>query len=152
MAFDVADVRALPYPDQSFSLVVSRFAFHHFERPGDVLAEMKRVCKRGGRVVVCDLLASDNPDKADAFHAVEMMRDPSHARALRLDELAALFVTAGLASSNGEARRHVQGGAVRVNDEPVSDDRRIVTEADLTADGVIKLSLGKKKHVLVRPA
>ena len=63
-----------------------------------------------------------------------------------------LFVSAGLASSNGEARRHVQGGAVRINDQAVSDDRRVVTDADLTADGVIKLSLGKKKHVLVRPA
>jgi tyrosyl-tRNA synthetase len=61
-----------------------------------------------------------------------------------------LFVTAGLASSNGEARRHVQGGAVRINDQPVSDDRRVVTEADLV-DGAVKLSLGKKKHVLVRP-
>jgi len=46
----------------------------------------------------------------------------------------------------------VQGGAVRVNDQPVLDDRRVVTEADVTADGAIKLSLGKKKHVLVRPA
>lgn len=95
-AFDVGDVRALPYPDASFSLVVSRFAFHHFEQPGDVLAEMKRVCRPGGRVVVCDLLGSDDPDKADAFHAMEMMRDPSHARALRLDELAALFLAAEL--------------------------------------------------------
>jgi len=63
----------------------------------------------------------------------------------------ALFVRAGLAASNGEARRHVQGGAVRVNDQPVSDDRRVVGSADVTADGVVKLSLGKKKHVLVRP-
>ena len=64
----------------------------------------------------------------------------------------ALFVAAGLASSNGEARRHVQGGAVRINDQPVSDDRRIVGETDVSGDGVIKLSLGKKKHVLVRPS
>ena len=42
-----------------------------------------------------------------------------------------LFVTAGLASSNGEARRHVQGGAVRVNDQPVPDDRHVVTDADI---------------------
>lgn len=62
-----------------------------------------------------------------------------------------LFVSAGLASSNGEARRHVQGGAVRVNDQPVADDRRVVSDADVTAEGVIKLSLGKKRHVLVRP-
>ena len=64
--------------------------------------------------------------------------------------LLALLVNAGLAASNGEARRHVQGGAVRLNDQPVRDERRIVTGGDLTADGVIKLSLGKKKHMLVR--
>jgi tyrosyl-tRNA synthetase len=63
----------------------------------------------------------------------------------------ALFVRAGLASSNGEARRHTQGGAVRLNDQLVSDDRRVVTLADLTAEGVMKLSLGRKRHMLVRP-
>jgi tyrosyl-tRNA synthetase len=64
--------------------------------------------------------------------------------------LLSLLVQAGLAGSNGEARRHVKGGAVRVNDDPVSDDRRVVGEADLR-DGVVKLSVGRKKHVLVRP-
>jgi tyrosyl-tRNA synthetase len=62
-----------------------------------------------------------------------------------------LFVTAGLAASNGEARRHIQGGGVRLNDQPVSDDRRVVTLQDLGQEQVVKLSLGKKKHVLVRP-
>ncbi|MER9264326.1 tyrosine--tRNA ligase [Mesorhizobium sp. M0410] len=62
-----------------------------------------------------------------------------------------LFVTAGLAASNGEARRHIQGGAMRLNDQPVSDDRRMVTLQDLGPENVAKLSLGKKKHVLVRP-
>ena len=66
--------------------------------------------------------------------------------------LLALLVKAGLAASNGEARRHVQGGAVRLNDQPVQDERRSVTPADVTSDGVAKLSVGKKKHVLVRPA
>ncbi len=63
-----------------------------------------------------------------------------------------LLVTAGLASSNGEARRHIQGGAVRLNDQPVSDERRTVTLQDLSPENVIKVSLGKKKHILVRPA
>jgi tyrosyl-tRNA synthetase len=62
-----------------------------------------------------------------------------------------LFVKAGLAASNGEARRHVQGGAVRINDAAVSDEKRVIGSADVNADGVIKLSLGKKKHVLVKP-
>ena len=65
--------------------------------------------------------------------------------------LLSLFVTAGLAASNGEARRHVKGGAVRINDEQVTDERRIVGDGDLTEDGIVKLSLGKKKHMLVRP-
>ena len=73
------------------------------------------------------------------------------------DELAAgigvlaLYVRAGLAASNGEARRHVKGGAVRINDVAVDDDAHRVDEGSLTGDGVIKLSLGRKKHMLVRP-
>ena len=66
--------------------------------------------------------------------------------------LLALMVRAALAASNGEARRHVQGGAVRINDQAVTDDRRVVTPGDLTAEGVAKISVGKKKHILVRPA
>jgi tyrosyl-tRNA synthetase len=62
----------------------------------------------------------------------------------------AAFVKAGLAASNGEARRHMQGAAVRVNDVLVSDDKRLLSQADLNGDGFIKLSLGKKKHILLR--
>ncbi len=64
--------------------------------------------------------------------------------------LLSLIVRAGLAASNGEARRHVQGGAVKINDEAVSDERLAIGSAQMTGDGVIKLSLGKKKHILVR--
>lgn len=66
--------------------------------------------------------------------------------------LLALMVRAGLAASNGEARRHVQGGAVKINDRPVSDERALIGSGEVTEAGVIKLSLGKKKHILVRPA
>ncbi len=64
----------------------------------------------------------------------------------------ALLVRAGLAGSNGEARRHVQGGAVRLNDQGVSDDRMTVTTSHLSDQGILKVSFGKKKHILVRPA
>lgn len=97
VTFREGDVQRLPFPDASFSIVTSRFAFHHFETPARVLAEMKRVCRPGGRVVVCDLLASDDPVKAESFHRIEMLRDPSHARALTLAELGALFPAVGLA-------------------------------------------------------
>ncbi len=61
------------------------------------------------------------------------------------------MVRAGLASSNGEARRSVQGGGLRVNDVAVKDERASLTLALLNAEGVIKLSMGKKRHVLIRP-
>jgi tyrosyl-tRNA synthetase len=61
------------------------------------------------------------------------------------------LVTVGLAGSNGEARRHVQSGAVRVNDETVSDERTSLGTAAVLPEGVIKLSVGKKKHALLKP-
>ena len=63
----------------------------------------------------------------------------------------AAFVAGGLAASNGEARRHVKGGAVRVNDKVVNDERAVLSIDQVTEDGVIKLSMGKKRHVLLRP-
>lgn len=60
------------------------------------------------------------------------------------------FRRAGLAASNGEARRLVKGGGARVNDQVVEDERRELGAGDLTGDGVIKLSLGRKKHVLLK--
>ena len=58
---------------------------------------------------------------------------------------------AGFVTSTGEARRHIKGGGIKVNDAPVSDARQVLTLSDLTDDGVIKLSLGKKRHALIRP-
>ncbi|MGL4636535.1 MAG: tyrosine--tRNA ligase [Beijerinckiaceae bacterium] len=60
------------------------------------------------------------------------------------------FVTAGLVPSTGEARRQIQGGGLRVNDQVVSDPKAVLTVADAVNDGAIKLSMGKKKHVLLR--
>ena len=91
ITWQVGDVLPLPYPDASFSLVTSRFAFHHFLDPQAVLAEMKRVCTPGGKVAVIDVVASPDPEKAAAYNRMEKLRDPSHARGLTLTELEALF-------------------------------------------------------------
>lgn len=61
-----------------------------------------------------------------------------------------LFVRAGLVASNGEARRQIRGGGLRLNDVAVTDERATVSGTDLTDAGAIKLSLGRKKHVLVK--
>jgi tyrosyl-tRNA synthetase len=74
---------------------------------------------------------------------------PEAQLALGLGVLTA-FVTAGLAKSNGEARRQIAGGGLRVNDRVVPDETAKLTPADV-CDGVIKLSLGRKRHVLLKP-
>ncbi len=61
------------------------------------------------------------------------------------------FVTAGLCASNGDVRRNIKGGAVKINDKGEQDANRQLTPVDVTEDGIIKLSLGKKKHVLLKP-
>ena len=65
--------------------------------------------------------------------------------------LAALTTRIGLTASNGEARRLAQGGGLRVNDVAINEGNQLVTKADLNTDGVIKISQGKKKIVLVKP-
>jgi tyrosyl-tRNA synthetase len=62
------------------------------------------------------------------------------------------FVKAGLVASTGEARRQVKGGGLKINDAAVTDERATLGAKDLSSDGVIKLSLGRKKHVLLRPS
>jgi tyrosyl-tRNA synthetase len=61
------------------------------------------------------------------------------------------FVRAGLAASNGEVRRAIANNAVVVNDKRVTSEKAIIGETDVTADGVVKLSLGRKRHVLLKP-
>ena len=62
----------------------------------------------------------------------------------------AAFVRAGLVASTGEARRRIKGGGLRVNDEVLTDERRVLDTSDQVADGAVKLSLGRKKHILLR--
>lgn len=92
----VGNVLPLPFADGAFSIVVSRFAFHHFPDPIAVLHEMVRVCTRPGRIVVADMAASDDPHRAAALNTMERLRDPSHTRALSLTGLRGLFAQAGL--------------------------------------------------------
>jgi ubiquinone/menaquinone biosynthesis C-methylase UbiE len=85
----VGDAVPLPFPDAAFSVVVTRYSLHHFLDPNAVLAEMVRVCAPGGRVAVIDVFTS-SPEQAEAYYRVERLRDPSHVRALALEELTGL--------------------------------------------------------------
>ena len=94
MAWQVGPADPLPFDNSSFSLVLTRYSFHHFQRPGSVLAEMIRVCRPGGRVLVADV--AQQADKVDAYDEIELLRDPSHTHALSRDEFANLFAASGL--------------------------------------------------------
>jgi len=65
--------------------------------------------------------------------------------------VAAAFVKAGLAKSHGEVRRAIANNALQINDVRVTDDKYVIAGKDITADGVIKLSFGRKQHVLIKP-
>jgi tyrosyl-tRNA synthetase len=65
--------------------------------------------------------------------------------------LTAFAEKAGLVASNGEARRQIKAGGLKVNDKAVSDEKLVLTPSHLTPEGVIKLSLGRKKHILLKP-
>jgi len=95
LSWQVGDVLPLPFADGSFSLVITRYSFHHFLAPKAALAEMVRVCAPGGRVLVADVAMA--PDKAAAYDRLELLRDPSHTHALTTEEFASLFLGAGLA-------------------------------------------------------
>lgn len=103
LTWDEGDVLPLPYPDAAFSVVVSRFAFHHLLEPGAVLREMQRVCTAGGTVMVVD--SAPAPDTAAAFNRMERLRDPSHVRALPPAEHRELFRGAGLPEPRQTAYR-----------------------------------------------
>ena len=145
VTFEVGDVRTLPHPDASFTIVASRFAFHHIQEPAGVLAEMKRVCAPGGKVVVTDVEASPDPAKATAFNRMERLRDPSHVRALPLAELLALFSAVGLPTPRTTAydlRSELEGLLGRSFPEPGND----VKVRQAIIDSVVDDALGIGAH------
>jgi ubiquinone/menaquinone biosynthesis C-methylase UbiE len=103
VSWKLGDVTALPWNEGTFSIVTCRFAFHHFQDPLVVLREMRRVCRPGGRIVVAD--SAPAAAKADAFNAMERLRDPSHTRALPAEELRELFLEGGLPEPQVEQMR-----------------------------------------------
>ena len=145
--WDRGDVTPLPYADGSFSIVSSRFAFHHFLDPAAVVAEMRRVCVPGGTIVVTDLVASPDPAKAAALNAMERLCDPSHVRALPLAELEALLLDAGLSlrrRAGYQLASDLEGLLERSFPAPGGTDRiRALFAASLAADG---LGLATRRH------
>jgi SAM-dependent methyltransferase len=96
LSWRLADASELPFGDDTFSLVVTRYSLHHVLDPAAVVDEMVRVAKPGGRVAIIDVYTSTDRERAEAYNHVERLRDPSHVRALPLPILEALANDAGL--------------------------------------------------------
>jgi len=88
-------VEALPFEDESFDIVSSRYAFHHFADPKPVIDEMVRVCRTGGHVIIVDIVVPDTSNGA-AYNYYEWLCDPSHTRCLEADEFETYFGLAGI--------------------------------------------------------
>jgi ubiquinone/menaquinone biosynthesis C-methylase UbiE len=94
MKWQQADVTELPFADGEFDVVTCKAMLHHVASPAAVLAEMRRVCKVGGRVVAADVTPA--PEKSAATNAIEILRDPSHAQFISQDELLSIGADLGL--------------------------------------------------------
>ncbi len=114
-------VQALPFEDQSFDIVASRYAFHHFEDPAPVVAEMARVCRTEGHVIIVDIVA---PEKAMAeeYNYYERLCDPSHTRCLDFDEFQALFRESGLDVISAR-QRDIEEGALEWMDFSLTPEK-----------------------------
>ncbi|PSK99007.1 methyltransferase family protein [Murinocardiopsis flavida] len=91
--FQRGDAAALPFLDDSFSLVVTRFSVHHVADPAALTAELVRVCRPGGRVVVADMVV--DPALPGDIDRVERLRDPSHGTTLPVERITGLLAAAG---------------------------------------------------------
>lgn len=90
MTFVLGDAAEIPFLENSFDLVISRLAFHHFPDVRQVFAEMVRVLKPDGRLVLIDMEAAEEPLRR-VQDEIETLRDPSHVKDLSIAEMQQLF-------------------------------------------------------------
>ncbi len=94
--FELGSAEHLPFEEGAFDCVVTRLTIHHFLDPRQVMNEVVRVTHQGGKVVVADVVSSENDEEAKLHNALEILRDPTHVRMLPSREIVALLESAGL--------------------------------------------------------
>ena len=144
MTWKIGDVSNLPFYDNSFSIVVTRYSFHHLIEPQKALEEMKRVCLPNGKVVVIDV--TPDKDKADLYNNVEKLRDPSHVRALTYSELKDLMEKSGLVNLKSEHHDlEMEFEQILQSSFPNSEDIDKIKQ--MFKEDITKNNLGMKSHL-----
>jgi ubiquinone/menaquinone biosynthesis C-methylase UbiE len=144
--FEEGSASDMPFPDACFDVVLTRLSIHHFREPCRVLDEMRRVSKKGGTIIIADLVSSEFPEKSALQNAIEVLRDPSHVRMYAASELASLVAGAGLRIEKDEtwdtAREFEEWAGIVALPERI-DPLRIIVRALARAgeDAGIGLSL-----------
>jgi ubiquinone/menaquinone biosynthesis C-methylase UbiE len=130
--FQAGDAENLPFETGRFDGIVTRLALHHFANPGTAVNEMFRVLRPGGRVVIVDVTASEEADKAQLQNAIEILRDPSHIRMMPAAEIDGLVGAAGFQTpqtASWDKAREFEEWMGIVNDPAHLDPLRIVVRA-----------------------
>ncbi len=141
--FVEGDGTALPFPDGAFDLTATHRTLHHLRRPDLAVAELARVTRGGGRVLVVDQLAPDDPAEADALHAFETTRDPSHTRLLTDAELRGLFAANGLELLRDRREEEQRELAAYLDLAGCEGERRVRAENAAAADPrVLRAAVG----------
>lgn len=96
IVFEQGRAEKLPYPNDSFDMVVTRLSLHHFTDPHPAIREMMRVCRPGKQMGIMDMVSPDDTTLAARYNRLERLRDPSHTRCLTIAELQMALKDAGL--------------------------------------------------------
>ena len=133
LLFLEADAAALPFADRSFDVVWSRFAFHHMPQIEPVLAEMRRVCRPGGRIALLDVVALDDAAR-DAHVRLEVLRDPSHTTHFTEQQLTRTFTGAGIELTRSLATEYRMDTESWLDQALTGDPERAEIRAALEAE------------------
>ena len=142
--WNIGDVSDLPFDDSVFSIVATRYSFHHMIEPKKVLEEMKRVCTPGGKIMVIDVTPDE--DKVDTYNYVEKLRDSFHTKALTFSQLESMIKGAGLV--NIESRHHdLEMQLEKILQSSFPDSENVDKIKQLFREDLTKNNLGMRSHL-----
>ncbi len=152
VSFRQGNAEGLPFGDGEFDGVVTRLAIHHFAEPQRALAEMFRVLRPGGSVVIVDIVSSEDAREEALQNAIERLRDPSHVRMLPASELDRRIATAGfqeLEQTTWDKDREFEEWMDIVNDPVRAEPIRVVVQALAEAGRSAGMGLAIKDNAIV---